>query len=492
MGAHPAGVARPSGAGWLVAIAVTFTVCQLLFVPPHMGLGWDETVYVSQVSPYVPTAFFSAPRARGISYLVAPVTTWTSSTAVLRCYLALLSGAGLLGGLWVWRRIRSAPRLALGGVLFCGLWITQFYGPQAMPNLWVAIGSLACVGFFLRSVTGSGRTRREDLRMLLGIALTLGAVVQLRPPDGFWLALPLATAALLVREWRRRAVFFAMAAGVIAGAAEWVVESYVRYGGLLTRLGTSGEVEGGISWHLAFDDQLRALSGRTLCRPCDVPWHDRADSIWWFALPLLVVCGIAVARHARRLPATLLPALCGASMAVPYLLLIDYAAPRFLLPSYALSALPVADFLWWLAAGAGRPRVRPVGAALATLCLAGQLATQHAVLDGVVTRNAAAHADYARIAAALHQLGVRPPCLLTGTNSIPIGYYAGCASAATSGNNANTTARGITETAARRPAAVLLPAGHRPPAYARGWTAHHLSGLRQLPDPVAYVAPGQP
>jgi hypothetical protein len=314
----------------------------------------------------------------------------------------------------------------------------------------------------------------------------------LRPPDGFWLALPLAAAPLLGREWRRPAVFVPMAAGVIAGAAEWVVESYLRYGGLLTRLGTSGDVEGGISWHLAFDDQLRALSGRTLCRPCDVPWHDKADAIWWFALPLLAVSGIAVARHARRLPATLLPALCGASMAVPYLLLIDYAAPRFLLPSYALLAIPVADCLWWLAVGAGRPRVRPAGAALATLCLAGHLVIQHGVLNGVVTRNAAAHADYARIAGALHHLGVRPPCLLAGTNSVPIGYYAGCASAATSGNNANTTARGITETAARRPAAVLLPAGHRPPAYARDWTAHHLSGLRQLPDPVAYVAPRRP
>ncbi|WP_405564045.1 hypothetical protein [Streptomyces sp. NBC_01180] len=443
---------------------------------------------MSQVSSHAPAAFFSAPRARGISYLVAPVAALTSSTVALRCYLAVLSGAGLLGALWVWRRCQPAPRLALAGVLFAGLWVTQFYGPQAMPNLWVALGSLSCAGFYLTAVVSrcAGRT---DRRALFGAALCLAAVVLLRPPDGFWLALPLVGAAFLVRAWRHWAVFAAIASGLAAGGAEWVAESYLRYGGVVSRLQTSGRVEGGISWHLAFADQLRALGGRTLCRPCNVPWSNKVDSLWWLALPVLAAGGVAVARKGRRLPSVLLPALCGVSMAVPYLLLVNYAAPRFLLPTYALLALPVADCLWWLAAGAGRPKLRPVATGLVTLVLAAHLAVQYAVLTNTVTRNVTAHADYGRIAADLRGLGVRRPCLVTGTNAIPIAYYAGCASGSTSGNNSNITVRGITDTAEHRPTAVLVPAGQRPPAYARTWTGHRLPDVQQGGPYTAYVAP---
>jgi hypothetical protein len=74
----------------LAAVAAAFTLAQLLLVRPAMGLGWDETVYVSQVSSHAPAAFFSAPRARGISLLVAPVTAWSSSTPLLRVYLDVL------------------------------------------------------------------------------------------------------------------------------------------------------------------------------------------------------------------------------------------------------------------------------------------------------------------------------------------------------------------------------------------------------------------
>ena len=59
--------------------------------------------------------------------------------------------------LWAWRRLRPAWVLGLAGVVFGGLWIAQYYGPQAMPDMWSALGSLAAVGFFLRWV-GSARS----------------------------------------------------------------------------------------------------------------------------------------------------------------------------------------------------------------------------------------------------------------------------------------------------------------------------------------------
>ena len=72
---------RRWGEPWLAAVAGAFTLAQLVLVRPDLGLGWDETVYASQVSGHVPAAFFSAPRARGISLLVSPIASW--SVAVL-------------------------------------------------------------------------------------------------------------------------------------------------------------------------------------------------------------------------------------------------------------------------------------------------------------------------------------------------------------------------------------------------------------------------
>jgi len=48
---------RDSG-WWLVAAGAAFTAAELLFVPPRMGLSWDEVVYVSQVSGHAPAAWF--------------------------------------------------------------------------------------------------------------------------------------------------------------------------------------------------------------------------------------------------------------------------------------------------------------------------------------------------------------------------------------------------------------------------------------------------
>jgi len=54
-------------------------------VSQRLGLSWDETVYVSQVSAHAPAAWFDPARARGIPLLVAPVALLTSS--VRRCGL---------------------------------------------------------------------------------------------------------------------------------------------------------------------------------------------------------------------------------------------------------------------------------------------------------------------------------------------------------------------------------------------------------------------
>ena len=342
----------PDSGWWLVAVGVAFTAAELLFVSPRTGLSWDEAVYVSQVSGHAPAAWFDPARARGVPLLVAPVAALTGSVAALRVYLSVLCGLGLTAALWTWRGLRPAWVLGLAGVLFGGLWVAQYYGPQAMPDMWSALGGLAAVGCFLRGGKAA----------LAGLGVSMAFVTLVRPGDAVYLALPLVVAAFLIwRSWPRAA---AVVAGLLAGGAEWVVEAYVRFGGIASRLHAAGAEQGGFGLHFALPDELRALNGPTLCRPCTVGVRYPELDLWWFLLPVLVALAILAARRAGgssgpSLSSVILPAVCGLCVAAQYLFMIDYAAPRFLLPGYALLAVPAADGLAFLVTGLGRELSRP-------------------------------------------------------------------------------------------------------------------------------------
>ncbi|MFF4535452.1 hypothetical protein [Streptomyces aureus] len=469
---------HPGGLGPLALVAAAFVLAQLVLVRPGMGLGWDETVYVSQVSPHAPAAFFSAPRARGVPLLVAPVAAWSSSTPLLRIYLALLSGLGLFVALRVWRGLFPVRVVALAGGLFATLWVTLFYGPQAMPNYWVAIGALVCVGCFLRAQTGG-----RDRVALWGTGLGAALMAWMRPPDAVWVTLPLLVLAVAAPRWRRARPLLALVGGLLAGAAEWIVEAYVSYGGLGQRLSDGSRIQGGLGWNIAVGDQMRSLGGRVLCRPCNGGMPNPVVMTWWFVLPLIAALGLVIAIRARRPAPTLLLLACATTAGIPYLFMIGYAAPRFLLPLYALAAIPVADALVHLVTARGG-RWRPVLVTLVAAGLAGHLAVQFAVLQATVRRTTDSHHGWAVTAAALHRLGVRPPCALTGHQSVPIAFYAGCSSVATGGHNANATAAGIARSARRMPVAVVTVPGAEPPGYARAWAPHRAG------DVDVYVSPG--
>ncbi|MET7904957.1 hypothetical protein ABZS86_27240 [Streptomyces sp. NPDC005355] len=472
---------RPREVPWLAVVAAVYAVAQLALVVPHMGGGllWDESVYVSQVDPRHPAAFFSAPRSRGISVLVAPLLAVTSSVPALRVALALLSAAALYGAFRVWGPLVGRRTVALAALLFSGLWITEISGSQAMPNLWVALGAVAAVGWFLRAPA------ERPANWWLA-ALTAG-VTLLRAPDGGWLALPLLLGATGVRRWRP--ALPALFAGLGLGAAQWVIEAYARFGGIGARLRLSSATEGGMAPHLNAGPALRALNGPLLCRPCHVPLRHPELTVWWLALPLLAAAALAFALRDHRLhrdgpdrlAATVLPLVCAASLSVPYLLLITYAAPRFLLPAYALLALPVAG----LAARAIRAARSPVPVAALGVALALHLGSQYAVLVHNTSGEAGTAARYQAAATGLHRLGVRPPCLVTGPRALPVGYAAGCASAQVKGNNRSTNVDGVLDRAARMPTAALGRAHGTPPRYAHGWIRHPLPGTGW----AAYLAP---
>ena len=235
-------------------------------------------------------------------------------------------------------------------------------------------------------------------------------------------------AVVLVARWRQWPLAIAVVAGLAAGAADWVVEAYVRFGGPLRRLRLAGAEQGGFGWHFAIWDELRALDGPTLCRPCTVGYRYPAISIWWLLLPVLLVLGALAARRTGLLGSSVLASACALALGFQYLFLIYYAAPRFLIPAYALAAIGVSDVVAGLITGV-RPGSRPAAITAVVVILAVQLAVQHAVLVHQVREKRSYFGAYARIAADLHRIGVRSPCLIKGEQYIPIAYYAGCTSA---------------------------------------------------------------
>jgi hypothetical protein len=290
-----------------------------------------------------------------------------------------------------------------------------------------------------------------------------------RPGDAIYLAAGLAVADLVAGGWRRWEALAAIAAGLLAGCAQWIIEAYRRFGGPLARLHAAGAEQGGFGLHLAFLYEFRAVDGPTLCRPCTIGARYPELSLWWLALPVLAIAGVLAARRAGQLRSSALAAACGGCVAFQYLFLLGYAAPRFLLPGYALLVIPVADALAWLVTGV-RADYRDVARLAVGLALTGQLLVQHVVLDHQVAEKVTFFGDYSRIAAQLHELGVRPPCLVKGEQDIPIAFYAGCGSA-----GSVPAARGADP---GERLAVLASAHVPPPGYASGWQAHRLHDIR--------------
>ncbi len=404
----------------LGAVAVLFGVLQFAVGAHRMPWGWDELVYLSQVSPALPDADFSEPRARGITWLVAPAAWFTSDPAPVRVWMIALAAVGLFLCHLPWLRViraRRAPLIVAGAaLLLTGLWVVRFYGGEVMPNLYVAYGAVAATGFFLLAT----RVPRPK-GAYVGLAACLAAVAELRPGDALWLGLALGVAWAAVREWRRAAVAVALVTGCVAGAAPWVIEAYARYGGLLARIQGASEVQGRLRPTWGFWYEFKALNGPWLCRPCNVELKHAYLSVWWLAIPFVVAGALWVARRTVDFRAHALAVAAGGALAAQYLFLVGYAAPRFLIPAYALLALPVAYLMVW-AAGRGRAARALVIGALAVF-----LAVQHAVLTVRLSGIAANRAGELKTARAINALGVRTPCRVGGPGaSLPLAYAAGC------------------------------------------------------------------
>ncbi|HTR70928.1 MAG TPA: hypothetical protein VMH41_11965 [Mycobacteriales bacterium] len=408
----------------LAGVCVVHALLAIGFVVGH-HIWWeqDETVYLSQVTPHAPALTFTAPRARGMPALLYPISQVTRDVTAIRTYLVVLGTVGLYVGLSPWIRLGFGRLVALAGLIYTTLWGVTFFGAEAQPNFtfaWMAVG---VVGYFLLALREPDRRRSP---VIMAALIAAGALV--RPSDATWLAAPLVIGLLFLRttSWRRRArVGATLVIGLCVGWSEWVVEAYASYGGFLHRLHEANALNTpGI--HFALLTQARAIDGPTLCRPCSQVALSPAQFAWWFAVPPLIAIALFAARGTPRFAPLAFATVAGTALLLEYTLTVNYAAPRFLLPTYLLLAIPTASGLATLGSRAARSAYAPALVTGLVVVLILQVATQTTILSREVNRIKARRSTYLTAAAALRKAGVTAPCLVSGLAGPPVGYLLGC------------------------------------------------------------------
>jgi hypothetical protein len=408
----------------LLAVAALHAISPYLLRGSHPGYGWDETVYISQLDPHSVAAYFSAPRARGLTLVTAPMSLLSSSVTLMRAWLALLSGVGLYFAFLPWLRTGRGWTVPVAALLWSGLWVDIYYGFEAMPNQWIAYAGVGAVGWLLVA-----RDEPASPRPAVYLAGWLCFAALIRPSDSVAIVIVLVvfTAVDRARSRHQRVrLAVVMLVAVALGWVEWIAEASARFGGVGSRLHAASVENGGAGWHWELVAQMRALAGPLLCRyHCDAS-APLGDRIWWLGLPLLVGAGLVVGRRRGVGGADLLASAVGITLATEYVVLVGYAAPRFLAPSYALLAIPVSEGIIGLVGAVSPRRWRLVAVAGLVVILAAQEVGQARIGRAISAANDAGSARSHQLAAFLRAQGVHGRCALAGSEAGPTSFRMGC------------------------------------------------------------------
>jgi hypothetical protein len=249
-----------------------------------------------------------------------------------------------------------------------------------------------------------------------------------RPSDGLFLVAAMAGSVIAIRGptlQRRVVVLATMAAGLLTGFTQWVVEAYTRFGGPVARFHAASAENEGSGLHWSLGAELRTVAGPILCRGNCHATAPLDAQLWWFALVPLFALGLWAARAERVSTMHLIATTAALAIAAEYVLAVGYAAPRFLLAAYLLLALPIAEGLVWLARRTA-PSWRPIAIAAAPVIAVAQLTNQvHIVtrLNHTVTLSTIRARSMAR---SLNQAGVRGNCEILGGGGGLVSFWAHC------------------------------------------------------------------
>ena len=406
----------------ILAVALAYLVAQLLVFVLDRPPGWDEAIYLSQVTPGSVPLTFVPSRARGITLLALPVMQLGGSLAALRLFLAVASSVVMAFSFRRWVPVTGFGAVA-GAAVFAASWPALFYGAELMPNLWlalIAVGATAVLG--RRLALGEGRADE----LVAGGLVALAALV--RPLDAAVLAAVLVLLPVAFRRATRTWSIF-VPLGFLAGWAPWLVEMSVRFGSLgeafrvAARQGHTGR------WVLGENvRQYLALSDGPSLGPVARPELPLIGVLSLVGLVVLVGFGLRHAASRGLLQPLLVPTVAGLAFAVEYVAFTDAQAPRFLLPALGQLAIPAGlgavALVRWIR---GEPRRSLAGAGIAVLAgvwLAGQLIVADAVEASVRDGRRAVELAGERV----RSLASGERCRVFSEGAYPtVGYASGCA-----------------------------------------------------------------
>ncbi|HTY71097.1 MAG TPA: hypothetical protein VMI11_01580 [Actinomycetes bacterium] len=401
----------------LLVVSIGWLAASRLAVSPHLPLGYDEAVYLSQASTR-PHLVWTAPRAYGLPLLVWPVAHYTASLGITRSYLSGLSSAFMFLAYLPWVRICRWTAVT-AALLFASLWVSTFYSSQAMPNLFTALAGVGGVG----SVAVALVRRRRSY--LAAAVFAFGVMSLVRPSDAVYAIVPVLVALAAFRTPGRAARLRAGGAAILGlaiGWGFWTVEAFVNFGGPLHRLREASSQDGGLHFNLRF--LAHTVSGPVAGRAVHAA---AATRLWWWLMWPLALLGVWFARGAAR-RAYVLCAAAAAGVFVQYLFFIKVEAPgpRVLLPVYALLSVPVAQALISAVRRCRAGAVRTAAATAVVLLVLVNSLGQYSLVRVNARQQAAVRAAPYQVVDQLRAAGVREPCVLAGPNLPVIAYELGC------------------------------------------------------------------
>lgn len=395
----------------LVVVVAGSLVVQLALIQADRPPSWDESIYISQVTPEMHAMFLRAFRARGITYLIAPITLAGGSVEQVRLFLMVLSSlaVGVTFAVTIPLIGLAAP---IAAALFTSSWLFVFNGSAVLPNLWAAILGLAMTALIARRLEGGG-TRHVVLA-----AASLAGMAVVRPTEAVVVFGAIGLCLLLSRRtsWRLVPV---LGVALFLGLLPWFVEVSIRFGGPIRGLGVAHTEQ-----HLGFADagaNLSAYLAATDGRPSpDIP---PAGVLWWSSLLVLTVVAIARSSGSRRS----IVLLCGAGalvLAAEYLVFVSAVAPRFLLPASAFIAIPVAVGLHSLLRGGILARS---AGALVLVLVGPWIVWQAGVAERVGDEQREELVNFRDVGLRLREMADGRPCTFMSPHGWPaIEFAAGC------------------------------------------------------------------
>ncbi len=403
---------------WLVLVSVLFLAAELTPALLRMPLGPDEITYIARTSIRPNGVSLPPVHGQGVGLLAAPVTLITESLTAIRVWMSVLSAIGLFLAMLCWRLLRPGWVLAIAGLIFGGMAISQDSGVQVYPDWWGALGVLALTGLLLHAVQG---TMRDRVTLPL-IALASLIIVLMRPQNIVFILGPALLAVLLVRSWRKPKLIAAMGVGIALGCLEWVIGAFVMYGGLATRIHQAGQEPPAFSLYFSLPTQAKVLSGPWYCLPptgCQ-GWNMPGESVWWAAFLAVTVLGLCVAWRSAARSSSVLAAATALWVIVLYSFLVPFGAPRYITPSLALMSILAADGVRWLVTKASWRRT---GIAVACTFLLAGVISQRFVLNSEAEQQTDDRVMYETAAQQLRAAGIHAPCAIVAPS---VAYYVGC------------------------------------------------------------------